>query len=136
MVEWKTTRKNLHSQHLTVGLPRVIQVVWITSVALKRESVALTRRNIVIRDERICQYCEKIVPFDEQTLDHVLPKSKGGKSTWENLVLACRTCNTFKADFLLEECGMKLLRQPVRPKAGIQYQSLDKLRPEWRDWAG
>lgn len=125
--------EEIHSQHLTMKIPRVILVKDHISKR-KRETVSLTRRNVVIRDERRCQYCNELVPFSEQTLDHIIPKSRGGKSTWENLVLACRSCNTFKADFLLEEVGMVLLRQPKKPKGGIQYQHLDRMRPEWKDW--
>lgn len=126
--------KEIRSQHLTLKMPRVVQVKNYVS-RRQRESVALTRRNVVIRDERTCQYCGKLVNNEEQTLDHVIPRSKGGKSTWENLVLACAPCNRFKSDFLLDECGLKLRRQPFRPKAGIQYKQLEKMRPEWRDWA-
>jgi 5-methylcytosine-specific restriction endonuclease McrA len=126
--------KEIHSQHLTLKIPRVILVKDYVSKRQK-ETVSLTKRNIAIRDERRCQYCNTLVPFADQTLDHVIPKSRGGKSTWENLVLACKPCNRLKADFLLEECGMVLLNQPKRPKAGIQYTQLQTLRPEWKEWA-
>lgn len=126
--------KEIHSQHLTLKVPRVILIKDYVS-RRQRETIALTRRNVVIRDERRCQYCDKLVPYEEQTLDHVIPKSRGGKSTWENLVLACKRCNTMKADNLPEEVGMVLLRQPKRPKPGIQYKQLDRIRPEWKEWA-
>jgi 5-methylcytosine-specific restriction endonuclease McrA len=126
--------KELHSPSTTIKMPRVICVR--DYVARRtRESVALTRRNIAIRDNKQCQYCAKVLTYDEQTLDHIVPESKGGKATWENLVLCCQPCNRFKADFLLEEVGWKLLKQPTKPKAGLQYSFIDKIRPEWSEWS-
>lgn len=127
--------KEIHSQHLTFKIPRVILIKDYVSKRQK-ETVSLTRRNVVIRDERKCQYCQKVLDFEDQTLDHVIPRSKGGKSIWENLVLACRSCNRKKADFLLSEIGWTLEILPKRPKSGIQYKFLNKIRPEWADWAG
>jgi len=127
--------KCLHSQHLTIPIPRVILIKDYVS-RRQKENVALTARNIAIRDDKRCQYCGDTLSYDEQTIDHVIPRSRGGINSWENLCLACGPCNRKKADFLLEEIGMTLLKKPMKPKAGIQYQQLDKLRPEWADWSG
>ena len=134
MVLREDEKKEIRSQHLTIKVPRVIMIKGYVAKR-QREAVALTKRNVAIRDDRRCQYCNETVSYDDQTLDHVLPRSRGGKSTWENLVLACKPCNSKKADQTPEEAEMPLLRKPFRPKAGIQYKNLDKLRPEWRDWA-
>lgn len=124
----------LHSQHLTIPIPRVILIKNYISKRQK-QSVALTARNIAIRDNKQCQYCNTVLTYDEQTIDHIKPRSRGGVNSWENLVLCCKPCNRKKADFLLDEIGMELLKKPTKPKPGIQYDQLNKLRPEWADWA-
>ena len=72
----------------------------------------MTRHNIFRRDGGRCQYCGTT---KELTLDHVVPKSKGGKSTWNNLVTACKPCNARKGDFSLDQIDMKLKNQPYKP---------------------
>lgn len=72
----------------------------------------LTRKNILSRDHYMCQYCDRKFSAQELTLDHIVPQSKGGPSSWENLVAACSSCNRRKADKSLEECGMTLRRRP------------------------
>lgn len=76
-----------------------------------------SRTNIYRRDRNTCQFCGKKFPTDELTLDHVMPKSKGGQMVWENIVLACASCNNKKGDKTLREAGMKLIRQPFKPTA-------------------
>jgi 5-methylcytosine-specific restriction endonuclease McrA len=72
----------------------------------------LTRKNILLRDNHQCQYCGETFSAVDLTLDHVIPRSRGGGSTWENLVAACSTCNRRKADQTPEEAEMPLLRRP------------------------
>lgn len=76
--------------------------------------LALNRRNILRRDGYTCQYCGK--KGGELTVDHVLPKSRGGRGIWENLVAACRSCNLKKKNRTPEEAGMKLARRPIMPR--------------------
>src|SRR5690606_38554140 len=76
------------------------------------KSVMMTRQNIFKRDRSMCQYCGA---REHLTLDHVLPKSKGGKSNWDNLVTACQRCNSTKGDLTPEESGMPLKQKPFRP---------------------
>jgi hypothetical protein len=97
----------------------------------------LSRKNIFLRDRNICQYCWKHFPADKLTLDHIVPKSKGGKETWANLVSCCSPCNKKKADKSLEESGMTLLHQP-RP-ASIHtsrfiLKSMGEEDPAWRKY--
>jgi 5-methylcytosine-specific restriction endonuclease McrA len=73
---------------------------------------ALSRKNILMRDRNTCQFCARLLPASELTLDHIVPRSRGGESTWDNLVACCHPCNNRKGDRLLEEAGMKLLRRP------------------------
>jgi 5-methylcytosine-specific restriction endonuclease McrA len=72
----------------------------------------LSRKNILLRDRNTCQYCATVLPSGELTLDHVTPRSRGGSSTWENLVACCHTCNRRKGNQSPLEAGMKLMREP------------------------
>jgi len=78
-------------------------------------TVRFNRRNIYLRDGYRCQYCGCRPAHDDLTIDHVMPRSRGGRSTWENVVLACTKCNTKKGDKLPAECGMHLMSHPKRP---------------------
>jgi 5-methylcytosine-specific restriction endonuclease McrA len=91
-------------------MPSVIRLSRYRKVPQKRHIV--TRRNIFARDLNACQYCARVFPSSKLTLDHVLPRSRGGKDTWENLVTCCYPCNHWKADFTPEEAGMELIRMP------------------------
>lgn len=89
--------------------------------------VKFNRRNIFLRDHHSCQYCGVHPPDDELTIDHVIPRSRGGRTTWENVVLACTRCNMRKGDRLPSECGMHPLRPPHRPAwfTTLQHVQLD-----------
>jgi hypothetical protein len=91
----------LRSQHMTLPMPLVIR---------------LTRRCVLSRDGCACQYCGRTLTSAELTLDHVLPRSRGGKTTWENVVAACKLCNHRKGDRTPAEAHMRLRRQPFRPR--------------------
>jgi hypothetical protein len=83
-----------------------------------RHRPSFSRRNLFIRDRNTCQFCGKKFRTEELTMDHVVPKSKGGRVTWKNIVLACTTCNNKKGGRYLKDSGMRLIRQPFEPKAG------------------
>ena len=91
-------------------------------------TVKFNRRNIFLRDRYTCQYCGRRPRESELTIDHVIPRSRGGHTIWENVVLACTTCNVQKGSRLLEECGMKPLRPPRKPPwfiASLHHALLD-----------
>jgi len=95
---------------------RVPEVVTLTDYdRLPEAAVAFSRRNIFKRDHYTCQYCGVQPGAEELTIDHILPRSQGGTSTWDNCVLACVTCNSRKADRTSAQAGMKLRMPPVRP---------------------
>jgi 5-methylcytosine-specific restriction endonuclease McrA len=91
-----------------------------------RSHAPLTRRAVFARDEWTCQYCGRTA----ENLDHVVPRSRGGTHTWDNVVAACRRCNSRKENRLIEDVGLRLARQPVPPRDGFRL-SLGRLEPEW-----
>jgi 5-methylcytosine-specific restriction endonuclease McrA len=100
----------LHSQRIAMRLPSVIRLLEYRRIP--HQSRALSRKNILLRDRNTCQYCGVVLHAGELTLDHVVPRSRGGLSTWENLVACCHPCNRRKGNALLDELNMKLLREP------------------------
>jgi 5-methylcytosine-specific restriction endonuclease McrA len=107
----------LRSASFAFPLPSVIRMVYL--IRRPRPQVRLTRREVFQRDRYTCQYCGK--QARDLTLDHVIPRHRGGKHTWENLVAACTVCNHRKAGRTPAEARMKLLRQPERPHVSHYY---------------
>ena len=101
---------SVHSARNSVRLPSVIRLLEYRRIP--RQTRALSRKNILMRDRYTCQYCHRTMPSAELTLDHVIPRSRAGESAWENLVACCHFCNNRKGSRTPEEAGMKLLRQP------------------------
>ena len=79
------------------------------------EKVAFTRFNVFLRDKFICQYCKRNFKVENLTFDHVIPRSKGGKTSWDNVVTSCRSCNTVKGNRLIQKTGFKLNNPPYVP---------------------
>jgi 5-methylcytosine-specific restriction endonuclease McrA len=100
----------LHAARMAIRLPSVIRLLEYRRIP--HQTRALSRKNILLRDRSTCQYCGDITPSGELTLDHVIPRSRGGLSTWENLVACCHRCNRHKSNQLPHEAGMKLMREP------------------------
>tara|TARA_B100001013_G_scaffold174476_1_gene104842 strand:+ start:262 stop:900 length:639 start_codon:yes stop_codon:yes gene_type:complete len=99
---------------LEIRVPRIIRLLVYEK--LPERMVKFNRRNIYARDDGRCQYCGMRFPYEELTLDHVQPRSLGGNATWENIVCACVKCNVKKGGRRPENAGMKLIRQPKKPK--------------------
>jgi len=89
---------------------------------MPRRNVKFNRRNIYQRDQFTCQYCGRALPRGELTIDHIIPRSRGGKSTWTNVVLACSPCNLEKGDRLLSECHMTLIKKPDEPHWSVMMR--------------
>ena len=104
------SRHSVCSQRLQIQLPSVIRLLEYRRIP--RQTRALTRRNILLRDRYTCQYCLRTVPAGELTMDHVIPRSRSGRTSWENLVACCIPCNNRKGDRTPEEAGMTLARSP------------------------
>jgi 5-methylcytosine-specific restriction endonuclease McrA len=104
----------INSPRKKFKMPAVIRLV--NYVFKLPWGVKLTRTNIYVRDKGRCQYCDKRLNKSRFTIDHVVPKSKGGKTDWNNLVVSCSKCNTKKGDSLLSEINLKLKNHPCQPK--------------------
>jgi len=100
----------VHSATSAVRVPSVIRLLSYRHIP--QQTRALSRKNILLRDRNICQFCGKHFPSSELTLDHVMPRSRGGHSSWENLVACCYDCNNRKGNRTPEEAGLQLVRRP------------------------
>lgn len=94
--------------------PKIMRLIKLVRVVYKNR-VPWTQKNVAIRDDYVCQYCGKQLTVKTSECEHVIPKSRGGKSTFENTVCACHDCNQSKADRLPSEANMHLLRIPYQP---------------------
>ena len=106
----KAENEFLRSVSQILAMPSVIRLH--TYVNMPYKGVMLSRQNIFRRDGHKCEYCGS---KHDLTLDHVLPRSKGGKTAWNNLVTACKSCNAKKSDFNLEDVGLRLPYKPFKP---------------------
>ena len=97
-----------------IQAPRVIRLLGYDR--MPKQTVKFNRRNIFARDNNQCQYCGKKFPTSELSLDHVIPRSQGGQTTWENIVCACVACNVRKGGRTPREANMALIRKPEKPK--------------------
>ena len=122
----------VHSVSQRLLVPRVIQLLHFDR--LPRSRVKFTRANIYTRDKYRCQYCGRQASKAELNIDHLVPRSRGGRSTWENVVVACIPCNRHKADRLPTEAGMSLIREPQRPRWNPAMNLTTTLdpHPEWQ----
>jgi 5-methylcytosine-specific restriction endonuclease McrA len=106
---------------LKIAVPRVIRLQDCTRPP--RQDLKFTRKNILARDGNRCQYCGRKFPVSKLSLDHVVPRSRGGRTTWTNVVTACAECNSRKGGRLPDEVGMKLIRPPRAPRRPILVES-------------
>ncbi len=123
---------HLHTPSTQIPVPSVIRLKRM--VKRPQSRAALNRRNILRRDRYTCQYCGR--QGGELTVDHILPKSRGGRSTWENLVTACRTCNLKKGGRTPEEAGMRLLRPPRAPRLPLFLADFKEVPEAWKAYLG
>ncbi len=114
-----------HSERLQIEAPSVVRLRYFVKVPYRAQA-ALTRRAVFARDDWRCQYCGE----SAENLDHVVPRSRGGAHTWDNVVAACRRCNSRKENRLPGEVGLRLHRRPFVPSNGFRL-SLGRLEPDW-----
>jgi 5-methylcytosine-specific restriction endonuclease McrA len=106
----ETGPARVHSPREALPVPSVIRLLSYRHIP--QQTRALSRKNILLRDRYTCQFCAKQFSSSELTLDHVLPRSRGGPTSWENLVACCYECNNRKGDRTPEEAGIQLERRP------------------------
>ena len=106
------SKHSIRTSRLTITVPSVIRLVEYRRVP--RQNRSISRRAIMLRDRGSCQYCGAKAAAVEMTLDHVIPRSRGGGNVWENLVAACKPCNNMKGDRTPDEAGMTLRSKPAR----------------------
>ena len=126
----------IHSPSLEIRLPSVIALKEYVSHSRRP---AFTRFNVFLRDKFCCQYSNVIFPVDQLTFDHIRPRSIGGRTTWTNVVTACRVCNFKKGNKLLNVSGVNLIKNPERPSLWILQQygrafPPNYLHHSWRDY--
>jgi 5-methylcytosine-specific restriction endonuclease McrA len=128
--------REVHSPSFAMRLPAVVRLI--KRIRRGKRKIKFSRHNIYLRDGGKCQYCSTSVALADSTFDHVTPRSKGGKTHWENIVIACQKCNLKKANRTPQQARMQLRKQPRQPK-DIPYV-IFKLRTtstiplEWRDY--
>ena len=129
----------LRAVHINIPTPAVVRLI--DFVRRRRMRIAMSRRNIFYRDGYQCQYCHRRLPARELTCDHVVPRSQGGITSWENLVTACGPCNRRKGGRTPEQARMKLRHRPSRPESlpiefALNLGSGQSLPDSWRDYLG
>ena len=118
------------SANASFEAPSVVRLVSFVKVPYTTR-VALNRRAVFARDHHKCQYCNAAA----ENIDHVIPRSRGGTHTWDNVVAACKACNARKEDRLLSEINMRLRRPPATPHARAWVlAATGGHRPEWEEW--
>lgn len=127
--------REVHSPTTSVRLPAVIKLHRYVKNLPRR--VKFSRQNLYHRDNYTCQYCHRPHPASQLTYDHVIPRSRGGETTWTNVVTACIRCNLKKGNKLLHQVNYRLLNEPREPKwlpvFGPQL-GLDSAPPPWRTY--
>jgi 5-methylcytosine-specific restriction endonuclease McrA len=126
------TGEVFRSARVSLEEPSVVRLSYFVRVP-HQAHVALNRRSIFARDGHRCQYCGA----QAESIDHIVPKSKGGLHAWDNVVAACRRCNARKRDHYLEDSGMKLRRPPTAPRGRTwALASLGTVLPAWEPYLG
>lgn len=127
-----STERTFRSERATWPEPSIVRLVYYVRVPYQAR-VALNRRAVFVRDGHRCQYCNA----PAENIDHVIPRSKGGPHTWENVVAACRPCNARKMDHFLQETSMRLRRMPRAPRERIWIlAAAGTVRPDWEPYIG
>jgi 5-methylcytosine-specific restriction endonuclease McrA len=121
----------VRSVNFEVQVPRVIRLLGYDRIP--KQQLHLSRRNVFARDGHACQYCGRHLPTHQLSLDHVVPRSRGGLTTWENVVCACLACNVRKGGRTPHEAKMKLVRTPVKPQRNPML-ALKLRNPKYESW--
>lgn len=119
-----------HSEHLTISAPSVVRLNYFVKVP-RRARASLSRRAVLVRDNFECQYCGRAA----ENVDHIVPRSRGGGHTWENVVAACRPCNARKENRSPAEVGLRLRHKPRVPHESVWIVvAVDRVDPLWEQY--
>jgi 5-methylcytosine-specific restriction endonuclease McrA len=119
----------VRTSQISIPVPDVIRLIRYRRVPRQNRSVS--RKGILLRDNFSCQYCGKQLPAGDLTLDHVVPRSRGGLSTWENLAASCFPCNNRKRDRTPQEAGLTLAKQPRQLSIHSKHKMLQGDQSKW-----
>lgn len=125
----------IHSEHLRLPVPQVIRLLYYVRVP-HNLPLPLSRRALLLRDDYTCQYCGSQPGREHLTIDHVIPRSRGGRTEWENVVAACGACNRKKGNRTPDEAGMKLMHHPHRPRFWAMALLMMANNDVWRKYLG
>jgi len=132
--------RTIRSVTKSFSLPSVVRLKRYVHIVRNFGLVRCTRKNILLRDRCECQYCGVQLSVNSATIDHVIPRSKGGGTTWNNVVVACHPCNRKKGNRSLDRINMRLRSKPQRPSwKELMGQSVEDSLYEWLpyiDYAG
>lgn len=128
--------RDIKSVTFSMKMPAVVREL---SRYRRKNAIKFSRENVYMRDKGKCQYCNQDVPRPKATYDHVIPRDLGGKTKWDNIVIACFECNQKKRNRTPEQARMKLLSEPVKPKSlpnslRLTFTWKKGDPPEWKDW--
>ena len=123
-----TYDRAIRSPSTAIRLPSVVALKRYRPLARRP---AFTRFNVFLRDSFTCQYCVTPFPVENLTFDHLVPRSRGGRTTWENVLAACSACNLSKGDRLPQECGMRPRRKPRAPSAYDLHEAGRRFPPRY-----
>jgi 5-methylcytosine-specific restriction endonuclease McrA len=127
--------RNVKTTSIVFKVPAVVRLL--SAFRRHKKPVKFSRINIYGRDKYTCQYCGTKHTIGELTYDHIVPRSRGGKTTWTNIATCCEDCNCHKANRTPEQAGMKLLKVPVQPSATpvlVLAVSRESVPDAWRDY--
>jgi 5-methylcytosine-specific restriction endonuclease McrA len=129
--------REIHGFSITIKLPSVIRLLTLIRIKEAHHNVRFSRANIFARDKHRCQYCSRNGRSDELTFDHVIPISRGGRKSWDNIVTACIRCNSRKSGCTPREAGMALRKKPSKPRWSPVLTitiGIKTLPESWRDY--
>jgi len=136
--DWANMVPNKDEKSIKAGKDirfRIPEVILLNKYdKLHNRKVNFCRRELYRRDEFQCQYCGARPGAKELSVDHIHPRSLGGKTTWENCVVSCMKCNAKKANMTLQECKMTLMNVPVRPKHNLYHGQRKNMPKSWKSW--
>ena len=125
----------IYSRTFIIRMPAVIRLL---SKVRRKKAVRFSRMNVLTRDNWTCQYCGKKLPTGRLNYDHVIPRSQGGKTVWENIVTSCYPCNDRKRDRRPGQAGMRLLRHPIKPRSlpivAFHFDCCESIPEAWVNW--